>query len=100
MKKTTVSISYDEEIVKALSLYLAQKDSSVEAELQKAVEALYLKTVPANVREFLGLRSGAPAAPAQKRNKAPSAVATEPADREEAEEEAEKEAVGHSGEDT
>lgn len=58
MKKTSITISYDEEKLSALKLYLGQKNSSAENELTKALDMLYAKTVPAGVREFIDLRSG------------------------------------------
>lgn len=58
MKKTTIPISFDEEKAAALKLYLEQKGMKMEDELAKSVEALYMKTVPAGVRDFIDLRSG------------------------------------------
>lgn len=58
MKKTTIPISFDEEKAAALKLYLEQKGMKIEDELAKSVEALYMKTVPAGVRDFIDLRSG------------------------------------------
>ena len=57
MKKTTVNISFDEEKTSALKLYLDQKETSVEAELEKALDVLYAKVVPSGVREFIDLRT-------------------------------------------
>ena len=57
MKNTNISVPYDDEKLKALRLYMEQKDLSVEAELIAAVDVLYAKNVPANVREFIELRS-------------------------------------------
>ena len=59
MKKTTITISFDEEKLSALKMYLEQSKRTVEDELEKALETLYLKTVPAGVREFLDMKSGA-----------------------------------------
>lgn len=64
MKKTNVTISFDEEKLSALRLYMEQKDLQLEDELTKAVEGFYGKHVPANVREFIEMRSGEPADPA------------------------------------
>ena len=50
MKKTTFNISFDEDKAAALVLYLSQKGTSAEAELEKALDTLYSKTVPAGVR--------------------------------------------------
>lgn len=58
MKKTTITISFDEEKLSALKIYLEQSKRTVEDELEKALETLYLKTVPAGVREFLDMKSG------------------------------------------
>ena len=58
MKKTTITLSYDEEKLSALRLYLSQKELSLETEMAAAIENLYLKTVPANVRGFIDLRAG------------------------------------------
>ena len=64
MKKTNVTISFDEEKLTALRLYMEQKDLQLEDELTKAMEGFYGKHVPANVREFIEMRSGEPADPA------------------------------------
>ena len=66
MKKISISVSYEEEKLSALKLYLEQRDSQVEAELTKALDALYAKNVPAGVREFIDLRSGHAEPPAPK----------------------------------
>lgn len=57
MKKAAITITLDEAKANALRLYLAQKDSTPEAELEKAAETLYGKYVPAGVREFLELNA-------------------------------------------
>lgn len=66
LKKTNISISFDEEKLTALRLYMEQKDLQLEDELVKAVENFYGKHVPANVREFIDMRSGELAEPAPK----------------------------------
>lgn len=70
MKKVTISISYDEEKLSALKLYLDQKQMQVEEELTKALDALYCKNVPAGVRDYFNLRSGTPE-PVQPKVKSP-----------------------------
>ena len=57
MKKTSITVSFDEEKLSALKLYLEQKGQKVETELEKFLETLYNKTVPTGVREYLSLRS-------------------------------------------
>ena len=57
MKKTSITVSFDEEKLSALKLYLEQNGQKVETELEKSLEGLYNKTVPTGVREYLSLRS-------------------------------------------
>lgn len=54
MKQATVQISLDEEKLRALRRYIAKRDSSLEAELQKAAQRLYEKVVPTAVQEYIG----------------------------------------------
>ena len=76
MKKITVSVSFDDEKLSALKMYLEQRGQSVESELEKSIDTLYAKTVPAGVREFLDLRSGiAPIPPKAKKPKPSTAYA-------------------------
>ena len=76
MKKINISITFDEEKLTALKMYLGQKNTTVEKELAKALDVLYGKTVPAGVREFIALRTGAELpTDKKKKNVAPSAVA-------------------------
>lgn len=78
MRKTSITISFDEERLSALKMYLEQKNMKVEDELEKALESLYTKNVPAGVRDFFDMKSGAPtpAPPKQRKPKhsLPSAV--------------------------
>ena len=57
MKKTTFNVSFDEDKASALVLYLLQKGTTAEAELEKALDTLYTKTVPAGVRDFIDMKS-------------------------------------------
>ena len=76
MKKINISVAFDEEKLTALKMYLGQKNTTVEKELTKALDALYGKTVPAGVREFIALRSKTDSpTEKKKKNVAPSAVA-------------------------
>ena len=57
MKKTSVSIMYDNEKLNAIRLYMSQRDLDFKEELEKSVDTLYAKYVPANVREFIDMKS-------------------------------------------
>lgn len=77
MKKTTFNISFDEDKASALVLYLSQKGTSAEAELEKALDTLYSKTVPAGVRDFIDMKSGIASPPAVPKPKKPRPPKTE-----------------------
>lgn len=58
MKTATVSVSFDDEKLSALRLYLKQKDLTLEKELTASIETLYTKHVPSGVREYIAIRLG------------------------------------------
>ena len=58
MKKSAITISFDEDKLSALRMYLSQKNATVESELEKMLDTLYSKTVPAGVRDFIEMKSG------------------------------------------
>lgn len=78
MKKDSITIPYDEEKLAALRLYLEQKGQSVEQEIVSAVDTLYTKSVPSNVREFLDLRSGMEPKSVEKRKRTRPLAEPEP----------------------
>ena len=49
MKQATIQITFEEEKLRALRRYIAKRDSTLEAELQK----LYEKVVHAAVQEYI-----------------------------------------------
>ena len=57
MKKTNISIMYDDEKLSAIRLYMSQRDLDFKEELEKSVDSLYAKYVPANVREFIDMKT-------------------------------------------
>ena len=58
MKKAQITVSYDEEKLAAITMYLVEKGVSVESEIEKAIDSIYNKTVPVGVREFISRRNG------------------------------------------
>lgn len=80
MKKVTISISYDEEKLSALKLYLEQKGTQVEDELTNALEVMYSKNVPSGVRDFINMRSGAEPAPPKPKKPRPEKANPAPAE--------------------
>ena len=56
MKKTVV-IALNEEKISAVEMYLSQKKTSLEIELTRYTEQLYLKNVPQNVRDYIDMMS-------------------------------------------
>ena len=53
MKQATIQITIEEEKLRALRRYIAKRDSTLEAELQKAAQRLYEKVVPTAVQEYI-----------------------------------------------
>ena len=82
MKKVSVTISFDEEKLSALRLYLKPKDQQVETELEKALDTLYTKTVPQGVREYIDMCAATPRSVPKPRRQKPAepAPATEASD--------------------
>lgn len=56
MKKTTISISFDDEKLAATRRYMSKKNIDLDKELAEQVERLYEKYVPANVQEYIAER--------------------------------------------
>lgn len=54
--KKCVSVYIDDDKYLALKMGVQQKGTSVEEELAQAVEGLYQKVVPANVRTYLDMK--------------------------------------------
>lgn len=81
MKKTTISVSYDEEKLSALKLYLEGKDITIESALEKALNSLYSRHVPVKVRSYFDMRSGIPVEstlPKQRKRRPDSGECQEP----------------------
>lgn len=53
MTKVKLEIEADPTKIDALRVYLGRKNTSIEVEIVKSIEALYNKNVPIAVREFI-----------------------------------------------
>lgn len=53
MKKAAITISFEQEKLKAVQFYATKKESSLEAELDEFMQKLYEKYVPAQTREYI-----------------------------------------------
>ena len=70
MKKTTISISFEDEKLAATRRYMSKKNIDLDKELAEQVERLYEKYVPANVQEYIAERENEESlAPIVKRKK-------------------------------
>ena len=76
MKKVGISVMFDEEKLSATKMYMSQKKLDVKTELEKALDGMYAKYVPSNVREFIDMKADSvrprPPADRQKRNEVSS----------------------------
>lgn len=55
--KDKIILSMSDEKLSALEMYLAQRNTTLTAEIDKYAEQLYTKNVPQNVREYIELTS-------------------------------------------
>ena len=69
MKKTNITFGYDDEKLSALKMYMEQKDADFSDELLKAVDSMYAKYVPSNVRDFIDMREKSKPVPKLKKSK-------------------------------
>ena len=76
MKKTSVSIMYEDEKLNAVKMYMEQRDLDFKEELEKSVDTLYAKYVPANVREFIDMKGSQVKPPKPKKPKIECEVKT------------------------
>lgn len=72
MEKTELTVNIETERLEALTFYLQkEKAASLQKELGKMLEELYEKTVPADVRDYIGGRGKKPPAPKPKTKPTP-----------------------------
>lgn len=57
MKKTSLTIQYDEEKLSTVMLYLEKKGISINEEIVKFIDTLYAKNVPATIRNFFEMKA-------------------------------------------
>ena len=60
-----VLVVFDSEKIKAMIFYQRNKKTNNESELTDALDALYKKNVPAQVREYIERKNAPPASEAQ-----------------------------------
>ena len=72
MKKVNITLTFDDDKLDALEFSLRKEHSSVQEHLEDALNALYEKTVPEPLREYLNSKA-APAAVKPKRPVKPAA---------------------------
>lgn len=60
MKKATITISFEQEKLKAIQFYVGKKDASIDTELNDFMEKLYEKYVPVQTREYIESQSEPP----------------------------------------
>lgn len=75
MQKITVTLTFDDEKLRALDTYLKIENATVQKKLEEAMEQLYEKTVPKPVQEYVEAITGAkvkrPSRPIQAKQEPP-----------------------------
>ena len=61
MEKVTITLTIEEEKLKALDVFLKKENTNVKKRLDEALQQLYESTVPEAVREYVGYKIGAAA---------------------------------------
>ena len=59
-KISTVQVEYDSEKLEAIRFYLQDKNSTIKRELTDALDSVYKKNVPAQVREYIERKGVSP----------------------------------------
>ncbi len=86
MEKHEITLSFDSERMRALTIYLKMENATVQEKMDEAMRQIYERTVPEPVREYLDIisapaaRPKRPARPSQPKgepSKAPAAPAGE-----------------------
>lgn len=57
MKKATINISYDEEKLSTIKIFMEKKGLNFNNEIVKFIDSLYTKQVPAQVRDFFDMKA-------------------------------------------
>lgn len=57
MKKATINISYDEEKLSTVKIFMEKKGLNINDEIVKFIDSLYTKQVPAQVRDFFDMKT-------------------------------------------
>ncbi len=57
LKKATINISYDEEKLSTVKIFMEKKGLSIHDEIVKFIDSLYTKQVPASVRNFFDMKA-------------------------------------------
>ncbi len=82
MEKHEITLSFDAERMRALTIYLKMENATVQEKMDEAMRQLYEQTVPEPVREYLDIisapaaRPKRPARPSQARQRPDDPAAT------------------------
>lgn len=63
MEKNEITLSFDSERMRALTIYLKMENTTVQEKMDEAMRQLYENTVPEPVREYLDAVSAPPPRP-------------------------------------
>ena len=75
MEKNEITLSFDGERMRALTIYLKMENTTVQEKMDEAMRQLYEQSVPEPVREYLDIISAPAARPKRPRPSQPKAPA-------------------------
>ncbi len=74
MKKATVTVSFEQEKLKAIQFYAGKAGTSLESDLDEFMEKLYKRYVPSQTREYIESMAGPEEQPRLRSARSPSAT--------------------------
>ena len=78
MKTATITISFEQEKLKALQFYAGKKNADLQGEMDDVLQKLYEKYVPVSTREYIESQVTPAQAPPTRPSRPPSSPAPAP----------------------
>ena len=80
MKRMTITVSYEQEKLKALQFYAGKNGTSLESDLDAFMEKLYKKYVPSQTREYIESMAEPEEQPRPRSARSPRSATSDPLD--------------------
>lgn len=78
MKTATITITFEQQKLKALQFYAGKKNADLQSEMDEVLQKLYEKYVPASTREYIESQMSPAQTPPTRPSRPPSSSAPAP----------------------